>query len=231
MLIFIDLETTGLESEDKIISIGLLAMEGDEITTLYNIVNEGKKIPPKASSIHHITNEMLKNKSKFTESDAYKFLQENNLETTTLIAHNIKFDIEKLAASGFHFLGKMIDTLKLTKHLIPECDGFSLQHLRYELKLYKKEKEELCAHHALGDAFVVKLLFDYLLDIATIEQMYKLSFKNVLMQKFEFGKYVGRYIEEISMSDRGYLEWMLANILDLDEDLRYSINYYLQGNL
>ena len=61
MLIFIDLETTGLESEDKIISIGLVAMEGDEITTLYNIVNEGKKIPPKASSIHHITNEMLKN--------------------------------------------------------------------------------------------------------------------------------------------------------------------------
>ena len=47
------------------------------------------------------------------------------------------------------------------------------------------------------------------------------------MQKFEFGKYSGRYIEEISMCDRGYLEWMLGNIMDLDEDLRYSIEYNL----
>jgi len=51
------------------------------------------------------------------------------------------------------------------------------------------------------------------------------------MQKFNFGKYEGRYIEEISICDRGYLEWMLMNILDLDEDLRYSINYYLEENL
>lgn len=230
MLIFIDLETTGLEKEDKIVSIGLVAVLGEETFQMYDMVNEGKKIPPKASSIHHITNEMLKGKPKVSESNAYKFLQANNFETTTLVAHNIKFDIEKLLACGFHFLGKMIDTLRVTKHLIPECDGFSLQHLRYELKLYKKEKEALCAHHALGDAFVVKTLFDYLLEIAAIEKMYELSFKNVLIQKFKFGKYVGRYIEEIVMHDRGYLEWMLANIMDLDEDLRYSINYYLQGN-
>ena len=31
------------------------------------------------------------------------------------------------------------------------------------------------------------------------------------------------------MCDRGYLEWMLAQIVDLDDDLRYSIDYYLQG--
>jgi len=55
----------------------------------------------------------------------------------------------------------------------------------------------------------------------------ELSFKNVLIQKFGFGKYSGRYIDEISMCDRGYLEWMLGNISDLDEDLRYSIQHYL----
>ena len=79
------------------------------------------------------------------------------------------------------------------------------------------------------DALVVKMLFNYHLESVTREDMCELTFKNVLLQKFEFGKYAGRYIEEISMSDRGYLEWMLENIMDLDEDLRYSIDYYLRG--
>ncbi|MCK4875125.1 MAG: 3'-5' exonuclease, partial [Sulfurimonas sp.] len=73
-------------------------------------------------------------------------------------------------------------------------------------------------------------LYKYLLEIKSHDELVELSFKNVLIQKFEFGKYSGRYIEEISMLDRGYLEWMLGNIIDLDEDLRYSVEYYLQGN-
>ncbi len=231
MLIFVDIQTTGLEKADKIVSIGLVVVDGENFFHMYDEVNEGKKIPPKASSIHHITNEMLKNKPEFKQSDSYKFLEQNNLESTTLIGHNIKFDIEKLSGSGFDFVGKMIDTLKVTKHLIPECERFSLQFLRYELKLYRQETQKFCSHHALGDAFTLKFLFEYLADMTTIENMYLLSFKHVLMQKFEFGKYADRYIEEISMNDKGYLEWMLGNIMDLDEDLRYSINYYLEGKL
>ncbi len=237
MLIFLDLETTGLEAADKIVSLGLIAVNGEKITTKYDLANEGKKISPKASSINHITNEMIKSKSKLHESEAYKFLCEYNLPTTTLVAHNIKFDLQMLLACGFSFNGELIDTLRVSKHLIAECEGYSLQLLRYELKLYKSEKaeslacgiaEKLHAHNALHDALMVKILYEYLLESATKEEMIALSFKNVLMQKFEFGKYSGRYIEEISMCDRGYLDWMLANILDLNDDLRYSMDYYLQ---
>lgn len=240
MLIFLDLETTGLEAQDKVVSIGLIAVEGENIITKYDLINEGKKISPKASSINHITNEMLKNKPKLQESEAYRFLCEYNLPTTTLVSHNSKYALQMLLACGFSFLGNVIDTLRVSKHLIPECEGYSLQLLRYELKLYKSEKAEslacgienvLLAHHALHDALMVKILYTYLLESAAKEEMIALSFKNVLMQKFEFGKYSGRYIEEIVMCDRGYLEWMLANILDLNEDLKYSIDYYLQANL
>ena len=87
----------------------------------------------------------------------------------------------------------------------------------------------MLSHHALYDALIIKLLYDYLLELVTQEEMYILSFKNVLLKKFEFGKYAGRYIEDIAMNDRGYLEWMSENIIDLDEDLRYSITYYLEG--
>jgi len=227
MIIFLDTETTGLEDTDKIVSIALVVLDGDNSNEIYELINEGKKVPPLASSINHITNEMIKDKKKLVDSEAFKFLQKNNSKSTTIIGHNVKFDLEKLSKSGFKFLGDVIDTLRVTKHLIPECEIFSLQYLRYELKLYKNEKIDIKSHHALSDTLVVKELYDYLLDISSMALMLDLSTKNVLMQKLEFGKYSGKYIEEICMTDRGYLEWMLLNILDLDEDLRYSIEYYL----
>ena len=241
MLIFLDVETTGLENSDKICSIGLIGVGENELFSVYELLNEGKKIPPKASSINHVTNEMLQGKPPLKESVAWKFLQENNHEGTTLIAHNVNFDIKMLLASGFVWMGKTIDTLRVTKHLIPECDYFSLQFLRYELKLYKEEKKEalryaqlqnecdIVPHNALSDALLTKLLYEYLLEIKEHDALVKLTKKNVLIQKLDFGKYSGRYIEEIAMCDRGYLEWMLSNIADLDEDLRYSIERYLSS--
>ncbi len=229
MLIFLDVETTGLEAKDKICSIAVIGLEDEDTITLYDLVNEGKKIPPMASSINHITNEMLKDKPKLKDCEAYKFLLKHNMASSTIVGHNVKFDLEMLKKSGFNFLGEVIDTLRVTKHLIAECEKFSLQFLRYELKLYKLEESKLDAHHALGDAIVVKNLYDYLLEMSSKEKLVELTSKKVLITKFEFGKYSGRYIEEISMIDRGYLEWMLHNIVDLDEDLRYSIEYNLGG--
>lgn len=228
MLIFLDTETTGLEKSDKIVSIALVIVEDEKITAKIDLINEGKKIPPKASSINHITNEMIQGKPELQESETFKLLKLNNIYDTTLISHNIKFDLEMLTrACGFIWQGKIIDTLRVSKHLMPDCEEFSLQYLRYELKLYKNEKEKIIAHEALSDARVIKQLYESLLELTSQEEMYELSVKNVLMNKFVFGKYAGRYIEEISMLDRGYLEWMLNNIVDLDEDLRYSIEYYL----
>jgi len=238
MLIFIDVETTGLEREDKICSIALIIVDEKEMNYKYELLNEGKKIPPQASSIHHLTNEMIKGKSTFKKSETYKFLQENNSGQNTLVAHNIKFDLEKLSSAGLTWKGDVIDTLRVTKHLIAECEFFSLQVLRYELKLYRDEEKEkvalgikdaLFAHNALSDALVDKLLFEYLLDMASVDEMKELSFKNVLLKKFDFGKHSGKYIEEVSMNDRGYLEWMLHSVTDLDEDLRYSVQHYLEG--
>ena len=235
MLIFLDVETTGLEFDDKICSVGIITAEDEKIDSHYALVNEGKKIPPKASSIHHITNEMIKEKTSFKESEVYRFLQENNNTHVTIVSHNVFFDLQKLSLAGLEWKGGVIDTLRVTKHLIPECEFFSLQVLRYELRLYKEEeqaavtcgiKNALIAHDALSDALFVKQLFDYLQTMASVDEMLELTQEKVLMQKMHFGKYAGKYIEEIAMNDRGYLEWMLRTP-DLDEDLRYSIEYYL----
>lgn len=233
MLIFLDLETTGIDIKDKICSIALIS----DTTYMYELVNEGKKIPALASSIHHITNEMIQDKPQLKETRIWKYLQEHNSVENTLVGHNVAFDVRSLASHGLEWQGGVIDTLRVTKHLIPECELFSLQVLRYELKLYKNEtkllqdygiKDALQAHNALSDALLVKLLYNYLSEMARYEQMLELSFKKVLLSKLNFGKYATRYIEEIAMSDRSYLEWMV-HLPDLDEDLKYSLEYYLQG--
>ncbi len=236
MLIFLDVETTGLGESDTLVSLGLLNATTKEYR--YALVNEGKKIPPEASSIHHITKEMIVEKPSFLASEIYEYLQAHNKHENILIAHHSLFDVQKLADAGLLWQGKVIDTLRVSKHLIPECEQFSLQFLRYELQLYKQEaalkqkygiKDALFAHHALGDALVCHLLFDYLGEMADVQELVELSSKHVLLEKLHFGKYKGRYIEEIVQVDRAYLAWMLQSLPDLDEDLRYSIEYNLEG--
>ena len=220
VLIFLDTETTGLNAEDVMCCISYVDDENDE----YLLVNEGKKISAEASSVHHITNEMIKDKKTFKESSIYSYLKKHNNEENTLVAHNINFDLGVLASCGFIWKGGVIDTLRVSKHLIKECDAYSLGFLRYELKLYKQEQKikEGCG---IKDALLTKLLFVYLQDMATVEEMLSLSFKEVLLEKFTFGKHKGKYIEEVCINDTSYVQWLLSS--DADEDIKYSINYYL----
>ncbi|NOQ30707.1 MAG: 3'-5' exonuclease [Helicobacteraceae bacterium] len=234
MLIFLDLETTGLEEKDRLCSIGIIAIDENEFIGFSELIKPQKKVTVEASSINHITNEMLKEKKVFNDSHALVLLNKYNKKENTLIAHNSNFDLEMLRREGFKWSGVIVDTLRCSKHLIQECERYSLQYLRYELKLYKQEvalaKElniKIEAHSAISDAMHVNLLYDYLLEDSTSEELENLTFKQVLIQKFNFGKHNGKYIEEVATGDRAYLEWLLKNMSDLDEDLRYSVEYFL----
>lgn len=64
--------------------------------------------------------------------------------------------------------------------------------------------------------------------MADDEKLQELSSHPVLIQKLSFGKYKGRFIEEIAMNDGAYLSWVLSSVESLDEDMRYSIEYYMK---
>jgi hypothetical protein len=49
----------------------------------------------------------------------------------------------------------------------------------------------------------------------------------ILVKTFKFGKYKGQNLADVAKSDAAYLRWMLSGMENLDEDLRYSINYFL----
>jgi DNA polymerase III epsilon subunit-like protein len=236
MLIFLDLETTGLEAGDRICSIGLIGVDGAETTTRYDLVKPPRKIRPEAMAVHHITNEMVRESPPFLQSESGRWLLEHNRADNVLAGHNIAFDLGMLQKEGLVWQGGVVDTLKCTRQLIPECDQYGLQYLRYDLGLYRSEAAEarklgidLRAHNALSDAYHVKKLYDCLGEMAGPDRLLELTEKRVLVAKFTFGKYRGRFIEEIAMIDRGYLEWMLNGVFDMDEDLRYSVEYYLRS--
>jgi len=231
MLVFLECETTGLEISDRLCSLGFVY--GDE--THYELINPLKKVPPSASAIHHITNEMLKESPVFALSHSELKLKELNSVENILVSHNAPFDLAMLQKEGVTWQGGVIDTLKCSKALMDDLDGYSLQFLRYELKLYRTEGEffeehgvEISPHHALSDALHVKMIYEYLLEMAEEEELISLSQSRLLLSRLPFGKYAKKRIETVALKDPMYLQWMLGSLMDMDEDLRYSIEFYLR---
>ena len=233
--VFLDVETTGLEERDRICEIALIIEDDGVFQTSSSLCKSPKKISKEAMSLHHITNEMVADAPSCVQSETYKLLKEHNTLENILIGHNVGFDRRMLEKEGFDSNMQSVDTLRCVKSLIPECENFNLQFLRYELDLYKEEEKladelgvELCAHRAMSDCLHLQLLWKTLLQYATVSQLIEISAHPVLLEKLPFGKYSGRYIEEIFNTDRGYLHWMLENINDMDEDLQYSIRHYFE---
>jgi len=229
-VIFLDTETTGLETKDRICALGII--EGE--STHFELINPGKKIPPAASAIHQITNEMVSDAPSFSQSIGAEKLKILNTPETILVSHNAPFELDMLQKEGIAWQGSVIDTLKCSKSLMDDLEGYGLQFLRYELRLYREEKRvfqehgvSLIPHHALSDALHTKMVLEYLLDLADIERLIEISKSHVLLSRLPFGKYAKKRIEEIALKDPSYLKWMVESVMDMDEDLRYSIEHYL----
>ena len=235
--VILDTETTGTKNEDRILQLSFLVSdENNEIEEIHDTLC----MPPvpisyEAMAVHHITPEKLVGCELLQTTKEYKRLNELNTKDNVLVIHNAKFDVEMLFKEDFENKMPIIDTFRILKHLYPE-DRHSLQINRYSLGLYKKEQElikkhniEINAHDALGDVIVLKLLLDYLLQDNSIEKLIELTKTPILYEKFYNGKYKREKIVDIIEKDPAYIEYLLTqNEYELDFDLRYSINYYLQ---
>lgn len=89
-----DLETTGLSAwGDEIIEIGAIRVLGDEIdtqNTFHSLVNPKRMIPPEATAISGITNEMVQGAPSIDEVFP-KFLE--FVGEAYWVAHNARFDM------------------------------------------------------------------------------------------------------------------------------------------
>lgn len=246
-LLFLDTETTGNTHDDRLCQIAyILESHTKEITQFESLYNPGKKIPPEASAVTHITNKMVADKPLFQDSPDYSDIKKLVEDPDTVfIAHNAVFDIAMLKNEHIN-VEKFICTLRVARHL--DRDGkiprYNLQYLRYFLEI----EIDAPAHDALGDVLVLRELFPRLYksvakelsievpEIITeyneqvLDRMIEISSHPSIMRSFTFGKYIGKTVEEVAQIDRGYLEWMLNEKRknpSSEEDWIYTLEYYL----
>jgi len=242
--IILDTETTGTDEQDRVIQLGYMVLGAKEIEVHNEFCSADVPINFAAMEVHGITPEMIEGKPTCKEMPAYKRLLELNTPENYMIIHNAPFDLKMLEKEGFEIAMKVIDTLRVAKHIFEEEEAHRLQYFRYKMALYKEEEAEakklgieVKAHDAIGDVLVLKLFLTKLRKAVEekfpgenpVEKMVDLTNTPILVKRFRFGKHKGKTLQEVAQEDAGYLRWMLSSMDNLDDDLRYSINYYLEN--
>ena len=234
--IFLDAETTGLGVDARLVQLAYKDSETNKVVD--EIYLPPTDISFGSMAIHHITTEMVKDKPAFGESgDKTKLIE--ILKDNYLVAHNAPFDINILKNEGV-LTSHFIDTLRVAQHLI-DSEQHKLQYLRYSLDL--KTKGEITPHDALGDILVLEALYYHLENVVKekfgletqeeiLKQMVELTNAQILIKAFAFGKYKDKTFEEVSKSDRGYLEWLVNSEtskpeMEQNENLVHTLNFYL----
>jgi len=234
-IIILDTETTGVLEEDRIIQLSYIVTDANG--KIEEVHNEFCQAPLAskfdAMAIHHITPEMLEGKPTCNELKGMARLNELNTPENVIVIQSAECDLAMLAKEGFESKMQLIDTFRIHRYFYHE-DPHGLQYNRYALGLYKKEEAQMqelgvqiAAHDALGDVIVLKNFYDHLLLSHTEEEMIEMCSKPILMEIMPFGKHKGKRIEEVAVSERRSLSYMLETF-DLDQDLQYSFEYYYE---
>jgi DNA polymerase III epsilon subunit family exonuclease len=148
----IDIETTGLHPfYSEIIEIGAVRfrLNGRVEGEFSELIDPLKPIPPRATEIHGITDDMVAGKRlwKVVAPEFYKFVSDS-----ILVAHNAPFDLSFISFKGTVIAlpfpdSFVVDTLTITRELYPTFERHTLADLSrtFGIKLNN-------AHRALADA-------------------------------------------------------------------------------
>lgn len=114
MFIFVDTETTGAGPDDQLCQLAFKAGKGRGECGLFN---PGKPIAIEAMAVHHITNEMVKDKPASKQSDMWRRLRALiNDANSAIVAHNAQFDVAMINHEDI-YPSRVICTLKLARFL------------------------------------------------------------------------------------------------------------------
>ena len=159
--ICIDLETTGLNPKrDRIIEIGAVKVrEGKIVETFQQLINPQQQLEERVESLTGIISEELVECPTIQEvlPGLQEFLGED-----VLLGHRVLFDYSFLKKAFINekilFERKGIDTLKLARQFITECESKKLESLCTHYRIKHQ------AHRALGDALATVELYQILVN-------------------------------------------------------------------
>jgi DNA polymerase-3 subunit epsilon len=158
MYAIIDIETTGgSASNEKITEIAIYLHDGERITGEFvSLVNPERNIPYFITNLTGITNEMVEDAPRFFE------IAKTVVELTegrTFVAHNARFDYsfirQEFKSLGFNYKRNLLDTVALSRKLIPGHRSYSLGNICRDLEIVINGR-----HRAAGDALATVKLFE-----------------------------------------------------------------------
>ena len=201
--IYYDTETTGIRPEkDRLVEIAAYDPERDK--SFVSLVHPGVPIPPEASAIHHITDEMVKGAPTFDIiiKDLLNFCDGD----VVLIAHNndsfdklfLEEEFKRIKTPFPNW--KFIDSLKWSRKYRSDLPRHSLQYLREVFGIKPNN-----AHRALDDVMVLYQVFSIMIDDLPIEKVIELLERPSTILRMPFGKHQGKPLQEIP---KDYVAWL-----------------------
>ena len=193
--VVIDLETTGHAplKEDRIIEVGIVVIENDQIMDSYStLINPEKPIPPFITNLTGIIDDEVADAPLF-QDEADEII--NIFQDSYLVAHNVPFDLGFLNVELTN-LGKqaldnpILDTVELARILYPKAPSYKLGQLAAYLDIQHEDP-----HRALSDAFVTaKILlklkeklatlpYETILHLLNLEKLFKSDVYQLLMER------------------------------------------------
>lgn len=134
-----DLETTGIVAGlDSIVEIGAVRFEDGQVDGIFStLIDPRRPIPPGASAVNGISNEMVQGKP-FIEDILAPFVE--FCGDDYLVAHNASFDAQFLIADFKKHLepapsGLILDTLPISRKVIPQLPNYKLGTLVQHFKI------------------------------------------------------------------------------------------------
>ncbi|MBI5273410.1 MAG: DUF3820 family protein [Chlamydiia bacterium] len=201
--IYYDTETTGTRpGKDRVIEIAALdPARGREFCTF---IQPEMLIPPEATAIHGISNEMVSNAPLI--KDALASFVDFCSGDTVLIAHNndafdklfldAEFQRAQLSMPAWPF----IDSLKWSRKYRNDLPRHSLQFLREVYGIAANQ-----AHRALDDCAILHQVFSRMIDDLPLETVLDLLSKQLKIVRMPFGKYSGKLLKEVP---KDYFSWL-----------------------
>lgn len=175
-----DVETTGFmpKEGDRIIEIAAVKVKnGKTVATWESLVNPERNIPPEATRVNNITDDMVSDAPK--AEDVLPQMIEF-IGGATLVGHNIKFDLEflcyqlSLAGRKLNGMTPTLDTLKMAKALLPQLSSYRLENVA---QYFGAKIDE--THRALADVELTATALTRLLELSekqgifTCEDLFK----------------------------------------------------------
>ncbi len=162
MYAVVDIETTGGSARlERITEIAVYIHDGERIVDEYStLVNPERNIPYFITALTGISNEMVEDAPRFFEV-AKKIVEIT--EGNIFVAHNARFDYsfirQEFSMLGYNFKRPLLDTVSLSRKLLPGHKSYSLGNLCKDLDIEIRGR-----HRASGDALATVRLMELLLE-------------------------------------------------------------------